>query len=44
MSNRKEWDKLLADLRTELMSTEDEDEIEDILQNYLKKIKTEMID
>ena len=43
MDKSKEWDKVLTDMKTELLATEDEDEIKEILQNYLRKIKTELI-
>ena len=43
MSNRKDWDKLIADMKAELLATEDEDEIGQILQHYQRKIKTELI-
>ena len=39
---RKEWDDVLDQMKNALLATEEEDDITQILENYLRKIKTEL--
>jgi hypothetical protein len=38
----KGWDAFFVELKSELVSTDDEDNIKDILENYLRKAKLEL--
>ncbi len=40
--DRKGWNDFFADLKFELISTDDEDNIRDILAHYLRKAKLEL--